>query len=121
MRSGLLIMTAGRASWGGLLVIASGRVFSTVTGRPATPGERWVLRVLGLRHLAQATVSAARPTPAVLGFGVAADLLHAATCAGAIGFLPRWRRAGLVDGVAATGFALTGRFLISNARKSNAR
>jgi hypothetical protein len=105
-RSRLSLVTAARTGWGGLLVAAPGRVFTTVAGRPATTRDRWMLRVLGTRHLAQAAITATRPTPAVRVFGAAVDLLHAATCAGAAAFLPRWRRPGLVDGVAAAGFAL---------------
>jgi hypothetical protein len=99
------LLTAARAGWGAVLVTVPGPVFTTVTGHPATARDRWVLRVLGARHLAQAAVTAARPTPVVLGLGTAMDLLHAATCAGAVAFLPRWRRPGLVDGGVATGFA----------------
>jgi hypothetical protein len=105
-RSRLSLVTAARTGWGGLLVAVPGRMFAAVAGRPATTRDRWMLRALGTRHLAQAAITATRPAPAVRWAGAAVDLLHAATCAGAAVFLPRWRRPGLVDGVAAAGFAL---------------
>jgi hypothetical protein len=90
-----------RLTWGVLLTTAPGTVLETITGRPATPSQRWVLRVLGSRHAVQAMVDLARPTPAVLRLGAAVDLLHAATCAGAVAFLPLWRRPAAMDGVGA--------------------
>ncbi|MFL6056967.1 MAG: hypothetical protein ACJ72W_29330 [Actinoallomurus sp.] len=94
-----------RLTWGTLLITAPGTVLHTITRRPATPSQRWVLRVLGSRHAVQAVVDLAKPDPVVLRLGAAVDLLHAATCAGAVAFLPRWRRPAAVDGVGALVFA----------------
>jgi hypothetical protein len=95
-------------AWGGLLVGAPDLVLATLTGRPATQSQARVLRVLGTRHLLQAGVELARPTHGVIRAGAAVDLLHAATCAGAVAFLPAWRRAALVDGAGAVWFAVGG-------------
>ncbi|GAB3981166.1 hypothetical protein GCM10029978_081200 [Actinoallomurus acanthiterrae] len=94
-----------RLTWGVLLTTAPGVVLETITRRPSTPSQRWVLRVLGSRHAAQAVVDLARPTPTVLRLGAAVDLLHAATCAGAVAFLPVWRRPAALDGVGALALA----------------
>jgi hypothetical protein len=90
-----------RLTWGVLLTTAPGTVLETITGRPATTSQRRVLRVLGGRHALQAVVDLKRPSPVVLRLGAAVDLLHAATCAGAVVFLPPWRRPAALDGVGA--------------------
>jgi hypothetical protein len=102
------LLAAARMGWGGLLVGAPDLVLATLTGRPATRSQARVLRVLGTRHLVQAGIELARPTRGVIRSGAAVDLLHAATCAGAVAFLPAWRRAALVDGTGAVGFAAGG-------------
>lgn len=43
------------------------------------PTLPWLMRVIGARHLAQAAITAPRPTPAVLAVGAQVDLLHAAS------------------------------------------
>jgi hypothetical protein len=102
------VLAAVRATWGGLLAGAPDLVLTTITGRPATPSQTRLLRVLGTRHLLQAGIELARPTRGVIRSGAAVDLLHAATCAGAVAFSREWRRAALVDGVGAVGFAAGG-------------
>lgn len=47
--------------------------------RRDSPAVHVLLRVLGARHLAQAAITAAWPTPAVLAAGAQVDLLHAAS------------------------------------------
>ncbi|GAA0321383.1 hypothetical protein NE235_18705 [Actinoallomurus spadix] len=101
MTTPLRIQPLARLTWGTLLVTAPGAVLQMITGRPATASQRWVLRVLGGRHALQAGIDLARPTPTVLRLGAAVDLLHAATCAGAVAFLPLWRRPAAVDGTGA--------------------
>ncbi|WP_329254017.1 hypothetical protein OG417_11695 [Actinoallomurus sp. NBC_01490] len=101
-------LAAARLAWGGLLVTVPDLVLNTLTGRPATRSQTWVLRVLGTRHLLQAGVELAHPTRALARAGAAVDLLHAATCAGAVALLPAWRRAALVDGTGAVVFATGG-------------
>ncbi len=101
-------MPVARIAWGGLLAGAPGLVLRTLTGRTPVPSQARVLRVLGTRHLLQGAADLARPAPGLLRAGAAVDLLHAATCAGAAGFAPAWRRVALVDGTGAVAFAAGG-------------
>jgi len=101
-------MQGARLVWGGLLVGAPGVALETLTGRPPTRSQERLLRVLGARHLLQGGLDLARPTRGLLRCGAAVDLLHLATCAGAVALSPAWRRAALVDGVGAAGFAAGG-------------
>jgi hypothetical protein len=102
------VMPAARLAWGVMLAGAPGTVLEAVTGRPATTPRTRVLRVLGTRHLLQGSLDLARPTPGALRSGVAVDLLHAATCAGAVAFSPGWRRIAALDGAGAVAFAIGG-------------
>lgn len=104
----MLLVPVTRLAWGGLLVGAPGLVLGTVTGVPPDRSRKWVLRVLGTRHVLQGTLDLVRPTRTTLRAGAAVDLLHAITCAGAVGFLPEWRRIALLDGTGAVGFAAGG-------------
>lgn len=104
----MLLVPVTRLAWGGLLVGAPGLVLGTVTGGPPAPSQKLVLRVLGTRHLLQGTLDLVRPTRTTLRAGAGVDLLHAATCAGAVGFWPEWRRIALLDGTGAIGFAVGG-------------
>jgi hypothetical protein len=97
-----------RLAWGGLLVGVPGAVLGALTGSAPTRSRARVLRVLGARHLLQGSLDLARPTPGVLRSGAAVDLLHATTCAGAVVFLPGWRRVALLDGSGAVCFAAGG-------------
>jgi hypothetical protein len=102
------LMQGVRLVWGGLLLVAPGIALEAITGRPATRSQERLLRVLGARHLLQGGVDLVRPTRGLLRAGVAVDLLHAATCAGAVALSPEWRRAALIDGTGAVGFAAGG-------------
>lgn len=104
----MLLVPVTRLAWGGLLVGAPGLVLGAVTGEQPTGPQRQVLRVLGVSHLLQGTLDLARPTRTVLRSGAAVDLLHAATCAGAVAFRPELRRVALLDGTGAVGFAAGG-------------
>jgi hypothetical protein len=67
-----------------------------------------VARILGARHLVQAVLSGVRPSPEVLAMGVWVDAAHAASAVG-LAVVDRDRAsAGLIDTVAATGWASAG-------------
>jgi hypothetical protein len=68
-----------RVGYGAALVLAPGPAILLATGR--MPGRRpcRVARLLGARHLAQATLTALTPLPAVFGAGARVDALHAAS------------------------------------------
>jgi hypothetical protein len=122
---GLTAVVLLRGAYGVALCCAPGPMISLVAGGGASPnpGARAVARVLGARHLAQAVLSAARPTPAVLSLGAGVDVLHSASMlALAAVDRPRWRL-GLTDGViagafAASGFAAVGRSLAASSAGS---
>jgi hypothetical protein len=102
------VFAAVRAAWGATLLCWPGPVLRVAAGHPGSTADRFVLRLLGARHLCQAAVTATRPTPAVLGTGSVVDLLHAASqvmlaCGG-----PRWRRAAALDAFGAAAFAAAG-------------
>lgn len=107
MRQPLAIPT-GHAVWGTALVCCPGPVLTAVAGQPVGRPELLILRVLGARHLAQAAVSAAVPSRAVLRAGAVVDLLHAASCVGLALAEPRWRRAAGLGGLSASAFAAAG-------------
>jgi hypothetical protein len=60
------------------------------------------MRVLGARHLTQASVEIARPVPVVLKLGAGVDAVHALSCLGfAVLGDARWRHGVLVNALAA--------------------
>ncbi|GIM83288.1 hypothetical protein [Salinispora arenicola] len=93
-----------RLVWGGVLLAAPGRVLRSVGGHPGlTPPA--VLRVLGVRHLAQAVVLLRRPTPAAFRLGAVADGLHALTAL-ALAVDRRRRRIASIDAALAAGWTV---------------
>ena len=108
-----LIIPLARACYGTALLCAPGPIIGVVTGQPPSPRARQVARVLGVRHLAQAAVTAVNAGPEVVALGVVADLLHAASMFAFAAVIPDLRRAELADALAATALAvaeaLTGR------------
>jgi hypothetical protein len=106
----LAAATILRAAYGAALCCAPGAMLRLEGGAEADsdPHARAVARVLGGRHLAQALLTAARPTPVVLALGAGSDVLHSASMA-ALGVLDRpRRRLGLTDGLIAAAFAAAG-------------
>jgi hypothetical protein len=93
-----------RADYGTALVLAPGPAILLATGR--LPGRRAcrVARLLGARHLAQATLTALAPLPAVFGAGAEVDALHAASML----MLAAVDRAARRDTVAEAAFAAAG-------------
>jgi len=67
-----------------------------------------VTRLLGIRHLIQAAVTAAAPNAVVLTIGAQVDLAHAASMVALAAASPPLRRAGLADGLIAAMFAAAG-------------
>ncbi|HEY3976724.1 MAG TPA: hypothetical protein VGM79_05585 [Streptosporangiaceae bacterium] len=102
--------TVARAGYGAALCCAPGRMLRLEggAGAEASPGARAVARVLGGRHLAQAVLSAARPTPAVLALGAGTDVLHSASMMALAALDRPRRRLGLSDSLLAAAFAAGG-------------
>jgi hypothetical protein len=97
-----------RAGWGLALLAVPDRVGADLGVAEPDTRARVVARVLGARHLAQAAVTLARPTPRLLRWGGVVDLAHAST--GLVLALAdvRYRRAALTDAAIATGFGVRG-------------
>jgi hypothetical protein len=96
-----------RTIWGSVLTASPGLVLSAAHEDSTTPA-RAVLRLLGLRHVVQGTVLAAKPEEGLVRAGAAVDLLHATTAFGFAAVSQRWRRTALLSGVAATSFGVHG-------------
>lgn len=109
-------LTAVRAAYGTVLLCAPARAAALAGGAPPDRRVRTVARVLGIRHLAQASVTAWCPCPAVLLLGAGTDVTHAASML-AIAARPRRRRAALTDAGAAAVFALAGLFVARAGRR----
>ena len=101
-----LLVPLARAGYGVALLCAPGPIIGIVTGRPPSPRARQVARVLGVRHLAQAVITALNPGPEVVGLGVVVDLLHAASMFAFAAVVPDLRGAELADALAATALAV---------------
>jgi hypothetical protein len=108
--SALGAATLVRAAYGAALCCAPGPMLRLAggPGAEAGPGARAVARVLGGRHIVQAVLSAARPTPAVLALGSGADVLHSASMIALAALDRPRRRLGLSDGLMAAAFAAGG-------------
>jgi hypothetical protein len=102
----LLLVPFARAGYGAALLCAPGPMIGIVTGLPPSRRARRVARVLGVRHLAQAAITALNPGPEVVALGVVVDLLHAASMFAFAAVVPDLRRAELADAFAATALAV---------------
>ena len=94
-----------RATLGGTL-LAFPRAASRALVPDADEGDRALVRLLGARHVLQAVVTAARPTPTVLTAAAATDLLHGATALGYAALRPDHRRAALLSAGIAVAFGV---------------
>ncbi len=108
-RPAVTVLAVVRAGWGLALLIAPAAVTSTVHHAPPGTRTRVVARVLGARHLAQAAVTAVRPTREVLRGGAVVDVLHASSMVALAVVSGPYRRAGLTDAAGGSAFALATR------------
>jgi len=111
-----LLVPLARAGYGTALLCAPGPMIGVLTGQPPSRRARRVARVLGVRHVAQAVVTALSPGPEVVALGVVVDLLHAASMFAFAAVVPDLRRAELADALAATSLAVAEPALSSVAR-----
>ena len=107
------LLPAARAGYGVALVLAPGPVVCLATGRFPGRRARRVARVLGARHLIQATISSLAPLPGVLAAGAAVDAVHAASMVVLATADRGSRRAALTDALAESFFAVTGFFSVA--------
>ena len=96
-----------RAGWGLALIAVPQRVLRAIGAPDSNLGPRNVVRVLGVRHLAQAATEA-RGGTTTWALGIIADVLHAATGVGLASVSRAWRQAALTDATIATAFTLSG-------------
>ncbi len=102
------VAAGARVAYGAALVLAPDTVVGIAASTPPGDTVRVVARVLGVRHLVQALLTADRPAPAALTLGALVDLLHLASMLGLAVVDPRHRRYALLDAGAAAGWAATG-------------
>jgi hypothetical protein len=108
-----VLFPALRACYGVALLCAPGPALRLATGQPPGPRGRTVARVLGVRHLAQAVLTAWRPRREVLLAGAGIDACHCASMLALAAADPRMRRAGFADALAAAAFTATGALINS--------
>ncbi|SDO48995.1 hypothetical protein [Geodermatophilus sp. DSM 45219] len=90
--------------WGLTLLSAPRRVVDALC--PELPASRrWAVPLLGARLVVQHAAVLAVPTPSVVRVGSAVDLLHAASMAPLVRS-PRYRRAAVISGAVAAGYAV---------------
>ncbi len=99
---------AARAGYGAALLWSPGPLTQAAVGHATGPGTRTTARVLGLRQLLQAGITGGDPSPRALMLGAATDAAHAASMAALAVTRRRWRRAALLDALAAATLAAAG-------------
>lgn len=100
LQSPVTLMSAGRALYGLALLAAPGPVLTAGAGQPPSRRDCAVARVLGIRHVTQAILTAAAGGRAVAP-GAVVDSLHAASMVALAAAQPRMRRAELADAAVA--------------------
>ena len=97
-----------RATYGAALVLVPCPAIRLATGRVPSRRACRVARVLGVRHLIQAALTAAAPEPAVLATGGQVDAVHAASMLLLAAVSRAGRRAALTDALTEAAFAAAG-------------
>lgn len=97
-----------RILWGALLLVAARRILDRVDRAEADHAAVVVVRVLGARHLVQASFSGIAPSPEVVAAGVWVDSVHSVTALGLAGLDRRRVALGLVDALVAALWATFG-------------
>ena len=97
-----------RVGYGAALVFLPGTTIFLATGRLPSRRTRRVAQLLGVRHLAQAALTAAAPRPEVLAVGALVDAAHAASMLLLAAVSRAGRGAALTDALAETAFAAAG-------------
>ncbi|ANS28696.1 hypothetical protein R1CP_20080 [Rhodococcus opacus] len=96
-----------RVGYGLLQLSAPNLVPARVLGAPLRGHEQVVVRLLGARHLLQAAITTALPTPSVLRYGAGVDAAHAASMMVAA-LDRRRRRTAVAETVCASVFTIAG-------------
>ena len=101
-----LAVPLARAGYGAALLCAPGPMIRACTGQVPSLRARRVARVLGIRHLAQAAITAWAPGPGLVAAGAAIDVCHAVSMLALAAANRPLRRAELADGLAAATLAV---------------
>ena len=97
-----------RGLWGAALLAAPRPVLSRIHGVDVDRKAVLVARILGARHVTQATLSGPHPSPEVLATGTWVDSVHSLTAFGLAAINPRRARGALIDAAVAAVWALFG-------------
>ncbi len=97
-----------RVGYGTALVLLPGTTIFLATGRLPGKRARRVAQVLGVRHLAQAALTAAAPRPGVFAIGWQVDAVHAASMLLLAAVSRACRSAALTDALTEAAFAAAG-------------
>jgi hypothetical protein len=101
-----LAIPLARAGYGAALLCVPGPLIRACTGRSPSSRARGMARVLGVRHLAQAAITAGAPGPEMFTVGSAIDLCHVASMLGLAAVDKSLRRAELADALVAAALAV---------------
>ena len=104
----LQAVAAAQALLGAALLAQPVRIGQLVTAGRGQDPAAWLVRILGLRMLAQGSVELLRPGRKLVLAGAAVDLCHALSMVGVGLVWPQFRRAALVSAGAATATAAAG-------------
>ncbi|WP_156690503.1 hypothetical protein [Mycobacterium sp. Marseille-P9652] len=107
-----------RAGWGAVLLAAPAEVLDHIHGVEVDRKALVVTRILGARHLVQASFSGINPGPDVLAAGVWVDSVHAMTAFALAAADRRRARGGITDGAVA---ALWAGLAVRHLRTGNVR
>jgi hypothetical protein len=110
------LIGAATVALGLVLVTGPEAVAKTVAGRSSPKVA--VVRLLGVRYLAQGVAQLARPRASVLAISAVVDVLHAASMFGLAAEHAEYRRPALLSGAVATGSAATTALLARRLRRS---
>ena len=94
-------LPVGQAAGGALMIWRPGPLARAVSSAPSNVPALWVLRLLGLRLLAQGITGALWPRPEVAAVSAMVDATHSASMALAAMVTPRFRRPALISAAVA--------------------
>ena len=105
-RAAVVMLSTLRLGWGVTLFARPARLLQLLGGGPASEQTVRVARLLAGRQVAEAILTAARPTVRVLQVDAIADGLHASTALGYARLSRHGRRLGHADAAVAGAFSL---------------
>ena len=106
-RGATRVLAGAHGAYAALLLVQPPAVLRLIAGDQDVPPS-WILRLLGVRTLAQGAAESIRVRRDVLVLGVAVDLAHAASMVAAAMVWPHYRRSALISAGSATTSALVG-------------